>query len=82
MAREHNLIQQQDRRRNLQPARYLPCRYTQPASDLPNNKPATCQQKPATCQQQTSDLPNRTLQPSQQKPATCQQNPATCQQNH
>ena len=51
MARKHNVIQQQDRRRNLQPARYLPCRYTQPAShlptvtsNLPNNNPATCQQ--------------------------------------
>lgn len=57
MAREHNVIQQQDRRRNLQPARYQPCRYMQPASHLPNNKPATCPTE-------TSNLPNRTLQPT------------------
>ena len=79
MAREHNVIQQQDRRRNLQPARYLPCRYIQPASNLPNinqrpakQKPATCpsrplqpaQQNPATCPTETSNLPNRTLPPA------------------
>ena len=64
MAREHNVIQQQDRHRNLQPARYLPCRYIQPDSDLPTTNQPPVQKKPATSQAGPSNLPNRTLQPA------------------
>ena len=60
MAREHNVIQQQDRRRNMQPARYLPCRYIQPASNLPSRNLQPAQQKPAISQAEPSDLPRRT----------------------
>ena len=58
MAREHNVIQQQDRRRNLQPAQ-------QQTSDQPSRNLQPAQQKPATC-------PTINLQPAKQKPATCQ----------
>ena len=64
MAREHNVIQQQDR-----PQKPATCQIAalqihttcqQPANS--NLRPA--QQKPATCPTETSNLPNRTLQPT------------------
>ena len=64
MAREHNVILQQDRRRNLQPAIYLPCRYIQPASNLPSRNQRPAKKNPATCPTEPCDLPNRTLPPT------------------
>ena len=55
-------------RRNLQPARYLPCRYIQPASNLPYNKPATCPTEPCHLPTELCNLLNN-------KPATCPTEP-------
>ena len=65
MAREHNVIQQQDRPQKPAtskiPALQIHATCQQPA----NNKPATSQAEPC-------NLPCRYMQPAQQKPATCQ----------
>ena len=74
MAREHNVILQQDRPQKPAtcqiPALQIHTTCQPPANS--NLRPA--QQKPATSQEEPSNLPNRTLQPSKQNPATCQQN--------
>lgn len=48
-------------RRNQQPARYLPCRYIQPASNLPTETSDLPNNKPATCPTETSNLPTEPL---------------------
>ena len=67
MAREHNVIQQQDRPQKPATCK-IPALQIHTACQPPaNNKPATCQEEPC-------HLPNRTQRPAQQNSATCQQN--------
>ena len=57
MAREHNVIQQQDR-----PQKPATCLI--PALQIHATCQPPAQQKPATSQEEPSDLPNRTQQPA------------------
>ena len=57
MAREHNVILQQDR-----PQKPATCQI--PALQIYTACQPPAKQQPATCQQQTCHLPNRTLQPA------------------
>ena len=50
--------------------------------NLPDTSLADTYSLPATCPEETSDLPNRTLQPANRTQRPAKKNPATCQQNH
>ena len=57
MAREHNVIQQQDR-----PQKPATCQI--PALQIHTTCQPPAKQQPATCPTEPSNLPNRTLQPA------------------
>lgn len=57
MAREHNVIQQQDR-----PQKPATCQI--PALQIHTACQQPAQQKPATCPTETCDQPNRNLRPA------------------